>query len=74
MPAMIRHPPSATPSRVEVVSDEFTGKLPVARHRLVYAAVKEELDAGLHALALKTRTPAEAQRQAAAAASQRPAQ
>jgi BolA protein len=31
----------------------------VARQRLVYAALKDELDAGLHALALVTLTPAE---------------
>jgi BolA protein len=31
----------------------------VARQRLVYATLKEELDAGLHALALVTLTPAE---------------
>lgn len=46
--------------RVEVVSTAFDGKLPVARHRLVYAALGAELKAGLHALALKTKTPAEA--------------
>jgi stress-induced morphogen len=44
--------------RVEVIADAFQGKLPVARHRLVYDALKEELAAGLHALALKTKTPA----------------
>lgn len=49
--------------RVQVVSDAFLGKLPVARHRLVYDALKEELAAGLHALALKTKTPAEVERQ-----------
>jgi BolA family transcriptional regulator, general stress-responsive regulator len=31
----------------------------VARQRQVYAALKAELDAGLHALALTTLTPAE---------------
>lgn len=45
--------------RVEIVSDAFEGKTRVARQRLVYAALKEELDAGLHALAMETLTPAE---------------
>ncbi|TBR28441.1 MAG: BolA family transcriptional regulator [Reyranella sp.] len=45
--------------RVEIVSQAFDGKTRVARQRLVYAALKEELDAGLHALAMETLTPAE---------------
>lgn len=45
--------------RVEIVSQAFDGKTRVARQRLVYAALKDELDAGLHALAMETLTPAE---------------
>jgi BolA family transcriptional regulator, general stress-responsive regulator len=45
--------------RVEIVSAAFEGKSRVARQRLVYEALKDELDAGLHALALTTLTPAE---------------
>jgi BolA protein len=45
--------------RVEIVSALFEGKTRVARQRLVYAALKDELDAGLHALALTTLTPEE---------------
>ncbi len=45
---------------VEVVSEAFEGLGPVARHRLVYAALSDEFSQGLHALALKTHTPAEA--------------
>jgi BolA protein len=45
--------------RVEIVSAEFEGRSRVARQRLVYETLKEELDAGLHALALTTLTPAE---------------
>ena len=41
------------------MSAAFEGKNRVARQRLVYAALKAELDAGLHALALTTLTPAE---------------
>lgn len=29
------------------------------RHRLIYSALSEELEQGLHALSLKTKTPAE---------------
>jgi BolA protein len=45
--------------RVEIVSSAFEGKNRVARQRLVYAALKAELDAGLHALAMETLTPTE---------------
>ena len=45
--------------RVAIVSAEFEGKNRVARQRLVYETLKAELDAGLHALALTTLTPAE---------------
>ncbi|MDI1286481.1 MAG: BolA family transcriptional regulator [Reyranella sp.] len=44
---------------VEIVSAVFEGQNRVARQRLVYATLKDELDAGLHALALVTLTPAE---------------
>jgi BolA protein len=45
--------------KVEIVSAAFEGQTRVARQRLVYAALKDELDAGLHALALTTLTPSE---------------
>ncbi|MCX7366440.1 MAG: BolA family transcriptional regulator [Alphaproteobacteria bacterium] len=45
--------------RVEIVSAAFEGKNRVARQRMVYEALKAELDAGLHALALATLTPSE---------------
>ena len=45
--------------KVEIVSAAFEGKNRVARQRLVYEALKAELDAGLHALALSTLTPSE---------------
>ncbi len=45
--------------RVEIVSAAFEGQGRVARQRMVYAALKAELDAGLHALALTTLTPGE---------------
>ena len=43
-----------------VVSEQFQGKLPLARHRMVYATLGERMGGEIHALALKTLTPAEA--------------
>ncbi len=45
-----------------VVSVAFSGKLPLARHRLVYATLGELMGGAIHALALKTVTPEEAAR------------
>jgi len=42
-----------------VVSDAFEGKLPLARHRLVYATLGERMGGEIHALALRTLTPGE---------------
>ena len=42
-----------------VVSAAFSGKLPLARHRLVYATLGELMGGAIHALSLKTLTPAE---------------
>jgi acid stress-induced BolA-like protein IbaG/YrbA len=42
-----------------VVSDAFRGKLPLARHRLVYATLGERMGGEIHALALKTLAPDE---------------
>ena len=44
---------------VEVVSAAFAGKSRVERQRLVYAALAAELQERVHALALRTLTPAE---------------
>jgi acid stress-induced BolA-like protein IbaG/YrbA len=43
-----------------VVSAAFAGKLPLARHRMVYATLGERMGGEIHALALKTLTPDEA--------------
>ncbi|MCL1635243.1 BolA/IbaG family iron-sulfur metabolism protein [Luteimonas sp. SX5] len=43
-----------------VVAEAFRGKLPLARHRLVYATLGERMGGEIHALALKTLTPEEA--------------
>ncbi len=50
---------SETHFKVTVVSDQFEGKMLVARHRLVNQILKDELGGGVHALALHTRTPDE---------------
>ncbi|WP_407352412.1 BolA family protein [Luteimonas sp. R10] len=42
-----------------VVSDAFAGKLPLARHRMVYATLGERMGGEIHALALRTLTPEE---------------
>ena len=42
-----------------VVSEAFRGKLPLARHRLVYATLGELMGGAIHALQLKTLTPDE---------------
>ena len=44
---------------VDVVSTAFAGKLPLARHRLVYAALDEMMQADIHALSIRARTPEE---------------
>jgi BolA protein len=46
--------------RIEIVSQAFEGKSPVARQRLVYGLLAEELKTRVHALSLSTLTPAEA--------------
>ncbi|MEO0852592.1 MAG: BolA family protein [Cyanobacteria bacterium J06648_11] len=43
--------------RVVVVSPDFAGKLMVKQHRMVYEALAEQMQASIHALALKTYTP-----------------
>ena len=39
--------------RVRIASPAFTGKSRVARHRLVYDALQNFIDQGLHALAIE---------------------
>lgn len=46
-----------------VISAAFEGKGTVARHRLVYAALGSRMGQEIHALALMTKTPAEAGRE-----------
>ncbi len=44
---------------VNVVSAAFTGKLPLARHRLVYAALGEMMTTDIHALVIRAIAPEE---------------
>ncbi|KAG9008780.1 hypothetical protein FRB94_013005 [Tulasnella sp. JGI-2019a] len=48
---------------VEVVSDEFTGKKTIQRHRMINNALAQEFQEGLHALSLNTKTPQEVEAQ-----------
>ncbi len=43
-----------------VVCPGFAGKLPLARHRMVYATLGERMGGEIHALQLRTLTPDEA--------------
>lgn len=51
-------PGTPTHFRILIVSEAFEGMGALERHRRVYAILKEELNA-IHALALRTLTPAE---------------
>lgn len=42
-----------------IVSAEFAGKLPVARHQRVYQALGDRMKAEIHALSMRTLTPEE---------------
>lgn len=45
--------------RVRVVSEQFAGKAPLARHRLIYAALGDLMQTDIHALAIEARAPQE---------------
>jgi stress-induced morphogen len=44
--------------QARVVSTLFEGKSPIEQHRLVYGALGDAMQGAIHALALKTYTPA----------------
>lgn len=44
---------------VTVVSEAFAGKLPLARHRLVYTALGDMMTTDIHALAITAKAPDE---------------
>lgn len=49
--------------RILIVSNQFAGKLPVQRHRMVYGLLEEEFKNGLHAVNIVAKTPAEYEKQ-----------
>ncbi len=53
-------PGGETHYRLDIVSAAFEGKSRVERHRLVNGLLDQAFARGLHALALRARTPAEA--------------
>ncbi len=53
-------PGGETHYRLRIVADAFQGLSRVERQRLVYAALREEFDTGLHALSLDLKTSEEA--------------
>lgn len=42
-----------------IVSRAFEGKRPIARHQMVYAVLGDRMKAEIHALSMRTLTPAE---------------
>ena len=52
--------PDGVHFEARVVSPAFAGKLPLARHRMVYATLGEHMGNAIHALSLRTLTPEEA--------------
>ena len=44
---------------VRIVSAAFAGKSPLARHRIVYAALGSMMQTDIHALAIHARAPGE---------------
>lgn len=46
--------------KARVISAEFEGKSPLQRHRLVMAALADEMKGPIHALTLDVKTPGEA--------------
>ena len=44
---------------VRIVSDDFKGKKPLERHRMIYKVLEGELKGEIHALAIKALAPGE---------------
>lgn len=42
---------------VYIVSEQFEGKSPIQRHRMVYAALGDAMETDIHALSIKAETP-----------------
>ena len=54
-------PGGETHYRVNIVSDAFQGKSRIERHRMINAALAQELAGGVHALAIHATAPGEAE-------------
>jgi len=54
------HGPDGVHFEARIVSAAFAGKLPLARHRMVYATLGDLMGGAIHALSLRTLTPEEA--------------
>ncbi|OCT46721.1 UV-induced protein uvi31 [Cladophialophora carrionii] len=65
--AMVGSTSKETHFYLDITSPSFASKAQPARHRMVYALLKEELDreGGIHALQLRTKTPEEVEREKA---------
>src|SRR5665213_1250980 len=50
-------PGGQTHFRVYIVSEAFTGKTRIDRHRMINAILSDELAAGVHALAIHAQAP-----------------
>jgi BolA protein len=48
--------------RLLIVSQQFAGKSPIARHRMVYDLLGDLMQQGIHALSIKAYTPDEPSR------------
>jgi BolA protein len=44
---------------LHIVSAQFEGKLPVARHRMIYTALDQWMKGPIHALSIQAQTPTE---------------
>lgn len=62
-------PGSETHFKVVLAAPDFAGKRQVQRHQAIYACLAEELQSGVHALALHTYSPEEWQANAQVPAS-----
>lgn len=45
--------------RLEIVAPGFAGKSTVARHRMIYSALGDLMQGGIHALTIQAKTPQE---------------
>ncbi|WOG25962.1 BolA/IbaG family iron-sulfur metabolism protein [Endozoicomonas sp. 8E] len=52
-------PGSESHFKVVLVSQSFEEQMPVKRHQLIYKILSDEMQGGIHALALHTYTPGE---------------